>query len=198
MKVLVPVALALGVVLSACGSGDSKTTSTPKPTVASQGVQPGKTTPNSTPAAAPTKPATTPVQAPPVGSPVPLSDGNAPGIPPLTGPIQTEGDLRYIDEVVGTGASPTKGQRLTVHYTGWLTDGTKFDSSVDRNQPFQFVLGAGRVIAGWDQGLATMKIGGKRRLILPASLGYGAKGSPPRIPANATLIFDVELIAAQQ
>ena len=195
MKTLVLIALGCAAVFSAaCGSDDNKTTGTPKATVASQGVQPG------TAAAGSTKPATTPTKAaaaPTVaGSPVPLSDGNAPGVPPLTGDIKTDGELRYIDEKVGDGASPTKGQHVTVHYTGWLTDGTKFDSSVDRNQPFQFVLG-GQVIAGWNQGVATMQIGGKRRLIIPGSLGYGARGSPPRIPANATLIFDVELLSIQ-
>jgi peptidylprolyl isomerase len=197
MKMLAVGLLALGLVLGACGSDDNnKTTGTPKPTVASQGVQPRTGSPS---ADAPTRivPVSTPTTVAPT-SPQPLSDGNAPGIPPLTGEIKTDGNLRYIDEKVGDGATPQSGQRLTVHYTGWLTDGTKFDSSVDRGQPYQFVLGAGRVIPGWDKGLATMKVGGKRRLILPPELGYGARGSAPRIPPNATLIFDVELLAAQQ
>jgi FKBP-type peptidyl-prolyl cis-trans isomerase FkpA len=95
---------------------------------------------------------------------------------------------------VGTGRTPKKGEAVTVHYTGWLTDGEKFDSSVDRNDPFTFVLGAGQVIAGWDLGVATMKIGDKVKLTLPPELGYGAGGYPGAIPPNATLVFDVELL----
>lgn len=126
------------------------------------------------------------------------SDGNAPGVPVLTGAVQrTASGLGYIDEKVGEGATPQKGQQVTVHYTGWLTNGKKFDSSRDGGQPFVFPLGAGRVIAGWDEGVATMKIGGKRRLIIPANLGYGARGSGATIPPNSVLIFDVELISAQ-
>lgn len=194
MRFLAIAVVALGVVLGACGSGNNSPSGTPRPTVASRGVKPGTSAPNTTPVA--TKPATTATAAGPTSTPEPLSDGNAPGIPPRTGDIITDGDLRYIDEKVGDGASPQKGQRVTVNYTGWLTNGTKFDSSLDRNQPFQFVLG-GQVIPGWNQGVATMKVGGKRRLIIPASLGYGARGAPPRIPANATLIFDVELLSIQ-
>jgi peptidylprolyl isomerase len=130
-----------------------------------------------------------------LASPDQQSDGNAPGIPELHDPIQTTSSgLRYMDERVGTGDSPQTGQRVTVHYTGWLTNGTKFDSSVDRGQPFQFPLGQGQVIRGWDEGVATMKVGGKRRLIIPADLAYGPQGRPPTIPQNATLIFDVELL----
>lgn len=126
------------------------------------------------------------------------STGNVPGIPQLTGTVQqTASGLRYLDEVVGTGATAQKGQTVGVHYTGWLTTGQKFDSSRDRGQPFSFSLGAGRVIAGWDEGVAGMKVGGKRRLIIPAALGYGAQGAAGVIPPNATLIFDVELLAAQ-
>ncbi len=123
--------------------------------------------------------------------------GNAPGIPPLTGPIQTTpSGLKYIDERPGTGAEPVVGQRVNVHYTGWLTNGTKFDSSLDRGQPIEFRLGAGQVIRGWDEGVGMMKLGGKRRLIIPANLAYGAQGQPPTIPPDATLLFDVELVSA--
>ena len=97
----------------------------------------------------------------------------------------------------GTGASPNKGDLVTVHYTGWLTTGEKFDSSVDRDEPFQFVLGAKQVISGWDQGVAQMVIGDKVRLTIPPELAYGARGFPGAIPPNATLIFEVELISVK-
>ena len=103
-------------------------------------------------------------------------------------------DLQIEEIVVGTGASPKTGQTVVVHYTGWLTDGTKFDSSHDRNQTFSFKLGGGQVIAGWDQGVAGMKIGGSRKLTIPADLGYGERGAGGVIPPNATLVFKVELI----
>ena len=99
-----------------------------------------------------------------------------------------------MDLVVGTGASPTPGKPVKVHYAGWLENGAKFDSSVDRGQPFIFVIGAGQVIPGWDEGVMTMKTGGKRKLIIPASLGYGAAGAGAAIPPNATLVFEVELL----
>jgi peptidylprolyl isomerase len=108
------------------------------------------------------------------------------------------GGLKYYDIIVGTGASPKAGQTVSVRYTGTLLDGTKFDSSYDRGQaPFEFVLGQGQVIAGWDEGVATMKVGGKRRLVIPSSLAYGANPPTPAIPPNATLVFDVELVGAK-
>lgn len=116
-------------------------------------------------------------------------------------PVTTSSGLRYTDEVVGTGAQPKAGQSVQVHYTGWLDQGgkkgTKFDSSRDRGQPFSFPLGQGQVIQGWDEGVASMKIGGKRTLTIPASLGYGARGAGGVIPPNATLIFDVELLGVR-
>lgn len=102
--------------------------------------------------------------------------------------------LQYEDLVVGTGASPSQGQSAVVHYTGWLTNGTKFDSSVDRGQPFSFRVGVGQVISGWDEGVSTMQVGGKRRLTIPPNLGYGAQGAGTVIPPNAILVFEVELL----
>jgi peptidylprolyl isomerase len=110
--------------------------------------------------------------------------------------VTTASGLQYEDIVVGTGESPQAGQNVRVHYTGWLTDGKKFDSSVDRNEPFVFPIGAGRVIKGWDEGVLTMKVGGKRKLIIPPQLGYGARGIGP-IPPNSTLVFEVELLGVQ-
>jgi FKBP-type peptidyl-prolyl cis-trans isomerase len=110
---------------------------------------------------------------------------------------KTADGLQYWDIKVGTGATATAGHSVSVHYTGWLTDGKKFDSSVDRGQPFTFNLGAGQVIKGWDEGVAGMKIGGKRQLRIPPELGYGSRGAGGVIPANATLIFDVELLSVQ-
>jgi FKBP-type peptidyl-prolyl cis-trans isomerase len=102
--------------------------------------------------------------------------------------------LKYTDDQVGTGAEATTGKTAVVHYTGWLMDGTKFDSSRDRGQPLSFPLGGGRVIRGWDEGVVGMKVGGKRTLTIPPDLGYGPRGFPPVIPANATLKFEVELV----
>jgi peptidylprolyl isomerase len=111
--------------------------------------------------------------------------------------ITTDSGLQYIEVVEGTGVSPEKGQKVTVHYTGTLTDGKKFDSSKDRNQPFTFTIGVGQVIKGWDEGVATMKVGGQRTLIIPPDLGYGPRGAGGVIPPNATLIFDVELLGVK-
>lgn len=109
--------------------------------------------------------------------------------------------LKYVDVASGSGPEAKPGQRVEVHYTGWLDQGgqkgKKFDSSVDRNEPFSFSLGAGEVIRGWDEGVAGMKVGGKRTLIIPAELGYGARGAGGVIPPNATLIFDVELLGVK-
>ena len=107
--------------------------------------------------------------------------------------VTTPSGLKYQDLVLGDGAVAESGKRVSVHYTGWLTDNTKFDSSVDRGQPFDFVLGQGQVIRGWDEGVKGMRVHGKRRLTIPSDLGYGPRGQGP-IPANATLIFEVELL----
>lgn len=108
--------------------------------------------------------------------------------------ITTPSGLEYIEIEQGTGATPQKGQTVVVHYTGTLENGTKFDSSRDRNRPFEFKLGVGQVIKGWDEGISTMRVGGRRKLIIPSELGYGARGAGGVIPPNATLIFDVELL----
>jgi cyclophilin family peptidyl-prolyl cis-trans isomerase len=112
--------------------------------------------------------------------------------------VKTPSGLEYEDIVVGTGASPVQGSIVTVHYTGRLTNGNKFDSSLDKNQPFQFVIGFGNVIKGWDEGVMSMKVGGKRRLTVPPELGYGARGVGSIIPPNSTLLFDVELIGVTE
>jgi peptidylprolyl isomerase len=118
--------------------------------------------------------------------------------PQGTSMTTTPSGLQYEDTVVGTGETPETGQICVMHYTGWLyvdgKKGSKFDSSLDRGQPFEFPIGTGRVIKGWDEGVASMKVGGKRTLIIPAALGYGARGAGGVIPPNATLIFDVELL----
>jgi FKBP-type peptidyl-prolyl cis-trans isomerase len=110
------------------------------------------------------------------------------------GETVTASGLKYVDQAVGTGDVAVAGKTVSVHYTGWLENGKKFDSSVDRGQPFSFPLGAGRVIKGWDEGVQGMKVGGKRKLTIPSDLGYGSRGAGGVIPPNATLIFDVELL----
>ncbi len=124
-----------------------------------------------------------------------MSDLNPPGVPHLAGEVRDgERGLQYIDEVIGTGPAPVKGKPVKVHYTGWLTDGTKFDSSRDRDVPIEVPFDAGAVIRGWDLGLASMRVGGKRRLLLPADIAYGSSGIGDVIPPDAVLVFDVELL----
>jgi peptidylprolyl isomerase len=111
--------------------------------------------------------------------------------------VTTASGLKYIELQEGTGATPQTGQTVEVHYVGTLENGTKFDSSRDRGKPFSFKIGTGQVIKGWDEGLSTMKVGGRRQLIIPSELGYGARGAGGVIPPNSTLIFDVELISVK-
>jgi peptidylprolyl isomerase len=122
------------------------------------------------------------------------SDNSAGNLPNLSGMTTTASGLQYKDTQIGSGAEATPGKIVSVHYTGWLQNGVKFDSSLDRGQPFTLNVGVGQVIPGWDEGLVGMKVGGKRLLVIPPELGYGAAGSPPVIPPNATLIFEVELL----
>ena len=118
--------------------------------------------------------------------------------PPAKGKqVTTASGLKYEEIVVGKGASPSRGKTVVVHYTGWLTSGKKFDSSRDRNEPFKFPIGMGKVIKGWDEGVMTMKVGGRRKLTIPPKLAYGEEGMPGAIPPNATLIFDVELLGIE-
>ena len=126
-----------------------------------------------------------------------MSDVNPPSAPEVDGDVQaTPSGLRYVDTVVGQGPSPIAGSMVFVNYTGWLTDGRKFDSSVDRGEPFSFTIGQGQVIPGWDEGVMSMRVGGKRRLIIPPNLGYGQQGAGGGvIPPNATLVFDVDLLS---
>jgi peptidylprolyl isomerase len=158
--------------------------------------------PESKPAEAPKAAVEAPKAAPAVATPAPAPAEAQPaaataGKETAVQKITTPSGLQYEEIQVGTGAQPQAGQVVVVHYTGWLTDGKKFDSSVDRGQPFKFVLGKGMVIKGWDEGLSTMKVGGKRKLTIPAELGYGPRGAGGVIPPNATLLFDVELLAVQ-
>ncbi len=152
----------------------------------------GDDTSTAAPAAASTPAAASGAQ--PAAGPVTVSAGATPPVVNAA-PVKAANGLQYIDLKVGDGAVATAGNQVQVNYTGWLAaNGKKFDSSLDRGRPFPFVLGAHQVIDGWDQGVAGMKIGGVRRLIIPPALGYGAQGNPPVIPQNADLIFDVQLL----
>jgi peptidylprolyl isomerase/FKBP-type peptidyl-prolyl cis-trans isomerase FkpA len=152
--------------------------------------------PQSAPAATTSQPATATatqsaadaVSPPPIGAPI------QPITAAPTQPGATVTELQKEDSKIGTGAEAVTGKSVSVHYTGWLTDGTKFDSSKDRGQPFSFQIGAGQVIKGWDQGVVGMKVGGIRKLTIPPELGYGARGAGGVIPPNATLVFEVELL----
>ena len=124
----------------------------------------------------------------------PQSAASYPGEATSQQPESTASGLKYIDMMMGNGAMPQAGNQVTVHYSGYLTNGQKFDSSLDHNQPLTFTIGMGQVIKGWDEGVATMKVGGKRKLIIPAELGYGSRGASGVIPPDAELIFDVELL----
>lgn len=123
---------------------------------------------------------------------------DAPQASAPAGAMKTPSGLAYTDLKAGTGPSPISGKMVKVHYTGWLESGKKFDSSVDRGEPFAFQIGTGQVIPGWDEGVMSMKVGGKRKLIIPSNLGYGSAGAGGAIPPNATLIFEVELLDAAQ
>jgi hypothetical protein len=207
MKKLILAALAVGLfAAAACGGDDDNGDTTPNPTIDTGGAQ------QTTPGAGITPIIPTPAEPQPTSEV--LITGNAPGLPEVTGtPVEVQGTsrfdgstvtMRYI--VIQPGSGPTvtacsgptdpSCQTAQVHYTGWLTDGTKFDSSVDRGQPYAFVVGVGDVITGWDVGVNGMAVGEKRRLIIPSGLAYGPQGRPS-IPPGATLIFDVELLAIQ-
>lgn len=185
--------LLITAVVAGCGGGRDNS--------GYKGPAPGRATPTVAGAAANPPSFSTPGSGPTTSGPAigADTDGNAPGIPELRGVIESSpSGLRFVDQQPGGGSTlgvrPEQGQNVSVHYTGWLTDGTKFDSSVDRGQPFVFRLGLGQVIKGWDEGVAGMGLGGKRRLIIPPQLGYGERGTQG-IPPNSTLIFDVELLS---
>ena len=134
----------------------------------------------------------------PSGTPMATAAQTGGGPPPVSAQATvTASGLKIIEIKIGTGDEVQKGQTVSVHYTGWLADGTKFDSSLDRGQPISFVLGGGQIIPGFDEGVAGMRVGGERRLILPPDLAYGAQGRSPQIPPNAELTFDVQLVSAQ-
>jgi FKBP-type peptidyl-prolyl cis-trans isomerase len=166
--------LALVLALASGAAGCSRLTAPPEPEPMTTGEAANK------PAAQPTATAAAPAP--------------TPAAPVASAPAAPEAPLGIVDVTVGKGPAAKAGDKVKVHYTGTLTNGTEFDSSRKRNQPFEFVLGQGRVIKGWDQGVAGMKVGGKRKLTIPPSLGYGARGAGGSIPPNSTLLFDVELV----
>jgi hypothetical protein len=181
--------------LAGCGSHDDSPASTPAPAASTQTAAAPAPAPvlAGTPApASASTPAPTEDQTP---APRPSISGDAPEVVGQT--VKTPSGLEYIVLRLGTGPVAKPGELVTVNYTGWLTDGTKFDSSIDRGQPFQFGLGQGQVIPGWDQGVAGMKVGEKRKLIIPPDLGYGPNGAGNVIPPNSELIFEVDLLNVQ-
>ncbi len=183
MRTLGLLLLAAGLLTAGCKGQEATETASPPP----GGPPPGAAAPPAATTTTPEKPAATADKT--VG-------GAASKTTSTTAKMTTlPSGLKYLDLKVGKGASPKPGQTVVVHYTGTLQDGTKFDSSLDRNEPFSFPLGQGKVIPGWDEGIATMKPGGRRKLVIPPGLGYGASGTPDgKIPPNATLNFDVELL----
>lgn len=192
--------LALSAVMAlslACGSSNNKNNAASVATIGGTPSGPGTPVATTLLGTRPPNATARPTAAArPSASPAP--GAALPTVPPGTPPLTSQPDgLQYQDITVGSGAQPQSGQKVTVNYTGWLENGTKFDSSVDRNQPFSFTIGQGQVIKGWDEGLASMKVGGKRRLVIPGALAYGPSGRPPTIPPNATLVFDVELLSVQ-
>ena len=181
---LLVIALAAAVLLSGCKAKETPTATAP--------AEPAAT------AEAPKAPAPeAPKPASPTGKEEAVEAARKLGTPSENPVVAAASGLKYIDVKAGEGTEAVADKNVSVHYTGWLVNGTKFDSSVDRGTPFQFPVGAGRVIRGWDEGVAGMKVGGVRKLIIPSDLGYGARGAGNVIPPNATLIFEVQLLGVQ-
>lgn len=185
--------LSLSLLVVGCGNDEAATSGAG----ASDGATTSATT--ATPDGAAETPAIAGPPAPPE-TPAPAAGGGAFDTKPFKATVPartTPSGLKIEDMTIGKGATAETGKKAVVHYTGTLTNGTKFDASRDRNEPFPFTIGAQEVIAGWDEGVAGMKVGGRRKLTIPASIAYGADGRPPVIPPNATLVFDVELMDVQ-